>query len=231
MIREDVLQRAAGLANDALVAALEQGYDPLAQHEFSAGFEQKMRRLMRCAAVRAFLLRAAQCAACLLLALFVGGSVLLSVNGEARAAFAGWVKELRDSFFVYDYEGSAMPGAEPVEYELGWLPEGYTEYSAITVQEGSVTKIYYNSEIGSILTFKYSYNPDRINWFTETDQSIVELYIVNDSLANILLPQEKGNPITILWTRIDTNITFSISAILEEEELLRLAESVYQRKN
>ena len=64
MIREDVLQRAAGLANDALVAALEQGYDPLAQHEFSAGFEQKMRRLMRCAAVRAFLLRAAQCAAC-----------------------------------------------------------------------------------------------------------------------------------------------------------------------
>lgn len=230
MIREDVLQRAAGLANDALVAALEQGYDPLAQHEFSAGFEQKMRRLMRCAAVRAFLLRAAQCAACLLLALFVGGSVLLSVNGEARAAFAGWVKELRDSFFVYDYEGSAMSGAEPVEYELGWLPEGYTEYSVGTQQHGIITKIYFDTK-NNLLTFKYTFDPKGINWFTESIQAVIKSTTVNGSPASILLTQEKDIPNVILWTGNNSNVTFSISAILEEEELLRLAESVYQTKN
>ncbi len=229
MIREDVLQRAAGLANDALVAALEQGYDPLAQHEFSAGFEQKMRRLMRCAAVRAFLLRAAQCAACLLLALFVGGSVLLSVNGEARAAFAGWVKELRDSFFVYDYEGSAMPGAEPVEYELGWLPEGYTEYSVDVQQEGIVSKTYINSE-NKFLIFSYIYNPNGISWVTEADTVIQKQITVNGSPANILLSQEEKNSNSILWSPTNSNVVFSISAFMDEEELLALAESVTKTK-
>ena len=224
MIREDVLQRAAGLANDALVAALEQGYDPLAQHEFSAGFEQKMRRLMRRAAVRAFLLRAAQCAACLLLALFVSGSVLLSVNGEARAAFAGWIKELRDSFFVYDYEGSAMPGAKPVEYELGWLPEGYTEILKSTSQDGVTTTVYIRND-GSILNFSYIHNPGEIDWFVETPDTILTHSKVHESSADILLSKDGYSSNSILWITPD-NTAFSISAFISKEELIYLAENV-----
>lgn len=228
MIREDVLQRAAGLANDALVAALEQGYDPLAQHEFSAGFEQKMRRLMRCAAVRAFLLRAAQCAACLLLALFVGGSVLLSVNGEARAAFAGWVKELRDSFFVYDYEGSAMPGAEPVEYELGWLPEGYTEYYVDSPEQGTITKIYANDQ-NQILTFSYTNNPNKTNWFVEAGQSIPIQWVVNGNFVDILISKNNNEANVVLWETTDET-AFYLSAYLDEKDLLTIVENIHAVK-
>ena len=63
MIRDDVLQRAAGLLNDALLQRMQEGYDPQAQHEFSAGFERKIRNLERRTAARTFFLRVAQCAA------------------------------------------------------------------------------------------------------------------------------------------------------------------------
>ena len=224
MIRDDVLQRAAGLLNDALLQRMEEGYDPQAQHEFSAGFERKIRNLARRTAARTFFLRAAQCAAGFLLAVFVGGSLLLSFSGEARAAFAGWIKEIRDTFFVYEYEGGALPGAQAAEYALGWVPQGYVKYRRNVTSQGSASVVYRN-ERGEMLIFRYTHTPEGTAWFTELPGTELQEALVNGAAANLLLSQEEGTSSAMMWTAED-GTAFYLSAYLEEDDLIRLAENV-----
>ena len=93
---------------------------------FSPAFERKMKKLIR-RADHPVWYRIAQAAACLLLAALLSGCTVLAVSPEARAAFAGWVREVYETWFVYRYTGEEQPTSENTVYAPTWVPEGYEE--------------------------------------------------------------------------------------------------------
>ena len=92
------------LARRVILDAARQEYGSLLaelpEHDFSPEFERKMRRLAR-RADHPVRYRAVKAAACLLLAALVGGGSLLVLVPEARAAFVGWMRDVYQTWFVY----------------------------------------------------------------------------------------------------------------------------------
>lgn len=74
------------------------------EHSFSPSFERKMKRLLRRGRHPVWY-KALHAAACLLLALLLSGCAVLAVSPAAREAFAGWVREVHDTYFSYQYVG------------------------------------------------------------------------------------------------------------------------------
>ena len=74
------------------------------EHSFSPSFERKMKRLLRRGRHPVWY-KALHAAACLLLALLLSGCAVLAVSPASREAFAGWVREVHDTYFSYQYVG------------------------------------------------------------------------------------------------------------------------------
>ena len=68
--------------------------------------------------------------ACFFLVTLLTGSAVLTFSVEARAAFFGWVREQYENLYVYFFEGGVTV-SDPVNYELGWLPEGWGGMRAV----------------------------------------------------------------------------------------------------
>ena len=103
----------------------------LPEHDFSPGFERRMKKLIR-RADHPMRYRVAQVAACLLLAALLSGCTVLAVSPEARAAFVGWVRELSEGWSVYHYFGEKKDSLGDIIYRPTWVPDGYeviSEYS------------------------------------------------------------------------------------------------------
>ena len=153
MIPDEILCRAAAEADMALLESLP---DVKANdYVFSIGFERKMKRILRREA-HPTRYRLLKMAACLILTVFLSGSVVLLVSAEARAAVFGWVRDIYESYFVYSYTGSETELPDGVVYHPGWLPD---EYHAIVMSEpdGQVINVYENNE-GAFIVFTYSFN-------------------------------------------------------------------------
>lgn len=217
MITDKQLREAAGEAEEYLLSHLPEPQEP---HTFSPGFERKMKRLMARAEhpVRYRAMRYA--AAALLVVVTVFGGVL-AVSPEVRAEVGSWFK---GDAFISSPSGK-VPVAERKDFCLTWIPEGYTYYD---VMETSFSKTYfYIDENDHFLAFEYLYSGK--------SYAIVEGYehkqvLLGDVQADIFLDpsREEGNG--IIWKDPEGNILFSISAFVEEEQLIRLALSVKEKK-
>lgn len=165
MIPEELLRRAAAGSCAEYVEELTADFDPEYQHEFSPEFERKIKKLIRKTKHPAFY-RTMQRVASFVLAVVLAGGAWLTVDVEARAAFIGWVKEVYETYFVYRYEGPDMD-AEPAQYQLTWVPEGYQEvFSDLADGEGSEA---YVNESGQYLKFAYVSDPNNSNLFIITE--------------------------------------------------------------
>ena len=163
-----------------------------------------------------------RCAAACLAVVFCFGTIL-AVNAEARAAFFGWIKEVYETHFVYRYGSEANIGAEPADYRITWLPNGYTE-TYVDDTEDTVF-IAYANETGQMLAFSYIHNPDETVWQVNTSQSIVKQTNVNGNPADLYITTEVENTNALIWTD-QNNSAFYISGYLDEETLIKVAESV-----
>ena len=101
MISDEQIRQAACQAEKNLLASLPEPEDCNAL--FTSGFQRKMRKLVR-RTEHPFIYRMRETAACILLVALLGGVSLLAFVTEARAAFAGWMREVYEIWFVYKYE-------------------------------------------------------------------------------------------------------------------------------
>ena len=110
-------------------ARLEHGGLPEEPHTFSPAFERKMKKLLHRGRHPVWY-KALHAAACLLLALLLSGCAVLAVSPASREAFAGWVREVHDTYFSYQYVGPDQDVQEDltkIAFLPTWLPEGYQE--------------------------------------------------------------------------------------------------------
>ena len=225
MIDEALLRSAAAKSIEKHVASVEANLVPMERHMFSDQFERKIRKLTK-RANHPVLYHAVKRVASVVLAIILTGSVWLAVDGDARAAFVGWVKETYESLFSYRFEGKNQ-GSEYTQYRLGYVPEGYEEFYEDNKTESIL--IIYKNEANELLKFRYASNPDETDWLVVSTDLTKEPVIVNGFPGELLISHNPETAGGILWTD-DNNTAFYISAFLDNEELIKLAESVEKIK-
>lgn len=223
MITEEMLRVAAGTALEVYVRHFESDYDPSNQHVFSGEFEKKMRKLIRKAKHPVFY-QAAKRVAVILLAVLLSAGVWLSVDTQARATFFGWVKGMYETFFAYQFSGEKGVPAEPEDYGLTWLPDGYIlSYEEDT---GSRVTRFYIDDSGEMLKYHYIYGPDAKNAFIDAENATIIAVAVDKYTADILVSDNSSEANVIMWSD-ENNHAFVISAYLDESDLTTIANSIY----
>lgn len=223
MISESMLREAALQSGEVYVQFFESTCDAEEPHVFSAQFEQKIEKLNRKAnlsALRTFV----RYTAAILLVMLISGSAWLMLDVKARAEFVGWIKWLyNSSYFAYKYETAEPPSEPTVRYELPAIPDGYTLFYE-KEDNGMVAKVYKDSE-ERFLKFMYAHNADEQFWLFDMTYSELTPTKVNGIDADLLLSHDENTANSILWVLPD-NTAFFLSAFLDEEDLICLAESV-----
>lgn len=217
MISEDVLRRAAREAGQAVLDSLPP--EDQCRHQFSDGFEKKMRRLRRRTshpAARKVLVRAAG----FFLALLLSGTVWLSLDARARDAVSGWLRVVRSTHFTYTFVDEPAEHAEPQNYRPTELPDDWTEIDCCNDASG-VTVVYMDGE-GRINYFNVLIPGVGVLSVMDTKEPVT--VAMDDGTADYyaaLTPEESN---VLVWS--DENYLFYLFAQLPEERLVQIAESV-----
>lgn len=212
-----------GLLRQVLLDTNRQEYgdaiDELPEHDFSPVLEKKMQKLIR-RADHPIRYRAAQAAACLLLAALLSGCTALAISPEARAAFVGWARETYESWFVYRYTGEDKAILENVVYRPTWIPEGYQE-TTVHERNTDTTIIYENGEY--LLFFQCLMDIDAGSLYIGSDD-ILNVK-VRDFPADLYIDPEENAASAIVWINENGRL-FWIHGNLSSDELVKMAESV-----
>lgn len=226
MITEKMLREAAEKASEALTAYYERDYDPDKPLEIPPEFEKKIERLKRRAKHPVFY-KTMRRVASVVLAILIGGGAWLTVDIEARAAFFGWVKEVYETFFVYRFSGDADMSTKASNYEPNWIPDGYSK--SRETDTGSRITIFYHNDAGQTLRIHYVYAPDETNIFVDAVDGEIKKVSVGEYSADLILIADPAVANGLMWTDIN-NCAFYISAFLDEADLIKVANSIYEKQ-
>ena len=219
MISDEMLCIAAGEYEQALLASLPDVDE--CYHSFSRRFEKKMRHLchrVKYASTYSVMKRIA----CAIIAIVLCGSILMMLNTDVRAAVVGWIKETYNSFVRYSFASNVEPDA-PLTYEITELPKGYTLLSKQETDAGNIA-IYHNSD-GQIMQFG-CYSAESGMLFvggSEYDHSQVR---VSGRNADLYIAKDSAHSNTVVWGNANESMLFQLTAFLEKDVLLQVAESV-----
>ena len=198
--------------------------DELPECDFSPAFEKKMKKLIR-RADHPIRYRVAQAVACLLLAALLSGCTALAISPEVRAAFVGWVREVYETWFVYRYTGEEQPTLEDTVYLPTWVPEGYAEI--VSPQTGTFVRTQYENSAKELLTVSYVKGTETLSLNVEWEGAVVQQTSVGHLTADLYLNPDDG-PNILVWTDLDKDVAFWITAPLTAEELVQVAESIQE---
>ena len=227
MITEDALRRAAREADRALADSLPDPAD--CAHTFSPQFQRRMARLIRRHRYKG-LYRGLRRAACVLLAILLGGTIFLSVNEEAQAAFYGWLREHVTGGQMYTYQGEPVEESGVVRYQIT-VPEEYRLEDAIE-GNGYFEYCYVNEE-EKVLRFSYVYELEggiRASFIDESKMAHQQV-TVRGNPADLYLSIQEGGNNSLIWTERSTGVLMDLTGPLEKETLLALAETVTPEEN
>lgn len=227
MITEDALRRAAREADRALADSLPDPAD--CAHTFSPKFQRRMARLIRRHRHKG-LYRGLRRAACVLLAVLLGGTVFLSTNAQAREAFFGWVREQVEGAQRYFHQGNVTSTSEIVRYQID-VPEGYWLEDSLEA-EGYFDYYYVNDE-GDSIEFTYQYETEAAGGelYVDDREDEKKPVIVRGTPGELYLSNEEEMSNTVIWMDQRTGALIDVTAFLDEDALLDLAETVTAVEN
>ena len=219
-ISDRALKEAAGAVVTSLLGALPEP-EELA-HDFSDGFEEKMRLVIakekRHSAFRKFGRRAAA----VILAALVGMGAWLAVDQESRAMVSQWIRTVYESSVIYRFFGAAPEGELP-DYRPAWVPDGYVEVQSLRTESERVL-VYQSSDSAFTLTY---------HWMDEATGTTLDGISGESRTVSV-----QGNPgfyypsagpgstNDLIWTDESSGLVFILSAYLPEHDILHIAESV-----
>lgn len=159
----------------------------------------------------------------ILLAILLAGSAVLAFSPEARAAFLGWIRQQYETFYVYTFAGS-IDNTEPVRYELGSIPEGFT-FSTMFEIAGGESYIYSgpNGEIGE---FGYSVAPEGMALYIEVAECEHRAVTINGLPGDLYVPKDRSSRTELLWVDDSTGTMFTLGFQVDPEVLISIAETI-----
>lgn len=120
-----------------------------------------------------------------------------------------------------------MP-AKSSNYEPNWLPAGYSR--SRETDTGSRITIFYHNDAGQTLRVHYIYDPDETNIFVDAADGIIKKVPVGEYSADLVLIEDPSVTNNLMWIDKD-NCAFCISAFLNEADLIKVANSIYEKNN
>ena len=160
--------------------------------------------------------------ACVLLAILLTGSAVLTFSAEARAAFFGWMRQQVETYYMYFFAGEPTPST-PVKYELGWIPDGLEHVTTLDIDNGEC--FIYTDEQQLLTQFSYVLNGDNVNWSIDGVDYIQKKVSVNGNPADLYIAPTDAETSSIIWAN-EKNDFFTLSAPFDEDTLIKMAESV-----
>ncbi len=220
MISEEQLAQAAREYEDTLLAGLPEP-EP---HSFSPRFLRRMEPVLtRAKQGNGFMLQRVACA--VLAVLFFGG-ILISVP-EAKATMEGWFKGIYNGWISYFIPETQTPETALPEYELSWIPDGYSLYQVQELPNGK-TCLYTDAD-GRILSFKYLYRAGEASvslYFYDAEHLET---ILNGQTADIYLERDPENSNAIVFKSEDGTILYIIDGYFDQDTLMKLAENIIKK--
>lgn len=221
MISDERLREAARQAEENLLASLPKPEE--CEATFSPEYRRKMKKLARRTdyPVRYWVQKAV---ACILLTILIGGGSVLAFSTEARAAFVGWIREVYENWFVYQYIGNDQEPSEGVVYFPTWVPNGYE--LTTTPEAGTHSTAVYENQEGNIIVFNCSMNSESINLQIEYEDTQLSHVCVGDISADLYIDNTSGNTNYLIWENENRQMIFWIISTLDGETMIKIAESV-----
>lgn len=220
MITDEMLTQAAAELADAINASLPAPEE--CQHQFSAKFERKMNRLIY-RTNHPFQQCILRSAAIILLVILLGFSSLLAVSVEAREAVFGWIRDQYESFYAYFFEGQSEED-ESVSYYPGWMPDEFKYETTFEISGGK--SFVYVSSGGTIAEFSYSASPENFVMFIESVDCEQHSVLINGIEGTLYIPYDSSMASGIVWIDEASNTIFHISASIESDVLIKIAEQI-----
>jgi len=169
----------------------------------------------------------AQKAAVILLVFSLGLGSLMAVSPTVRAAVVRWVTEWYETHVVYRFSGEQIADEMP-QYGVTDLPEGYAETER--VEWPSYVSIIYqnvNDENASWIYLQYIYMQQGASSNFGIENADIIPVTVNGLEGQLYLTRDtEGADSTITWIVPDENMLFAVSAALNANDILHIAESV-----
>lgn len=191
-------------------------------HEFSEEFERKMKRLVR-QAEHPVRRRVVRKIAGIVLILFLGFVMLLTVSPSVRAAVFGWIGEYGELFTTYYFAGEIE--SEQRNYELSDIPAGYAELSRSKEKDLRTTS-YVNHDSSQMLVFMYSPHCEDVWIYAMSGDYTPKKVMVDGQTADLFIPDCPEDASAICWCEMDSNTFCAISGFFSEEELISMAEKI-----
>lgn len=228
VISDERLRTAAQIAGKALADSLLEPED--CQHTFSPAFERKMNRLIaRTKHQGAY--TALKRVACFFLVLLLSGTVWLGVDAQAREIVFGWVSQKVEDARHYFFEGASPDGIAESDYRLAEVPAGYAEVGSFEEENG--WSVVYADEEGRYMDFGYRWEAkeglETALFFTVDDIEKKSLFI-RDMPAEYYQDDTGEAANLMVWFDAETETLLYISAYLDEETLVELAENVIREE-
>lgn len=225
-ITDEMMAEAAAEMNEAMLRSLPDPDD--CHHEFSRKFKRKMKRVIY-RADHPVQFRIMQRVATIFLVICIGFATIFTLSPTVRATVLGWIREQYESFVAYYFEDGAFVGNTAIEYYISGMPMDYTEINTSYDEEtGLFLGIYANSD-DKLLYFSYSTIPENANFYVEDEGYQVNQVLVAGNPGDLYISEDGIKSNCVIWHETETNTIFYISAVLDREELLSLAESVLKK--
>lgn len=224
ILTEERLTQAILAYDTALMDSLPDPRD--CDHVFSEAFERKMKKLIRRANHFAAY-KILRYAASIFIAFILSASMFLAFNPEARATVVGWVKEQFQG--VYHYFFAAENETEqPETYALTWVPDGYKLESFI--ETPTLGNSIYLNDGGEMLYFVYMYGSDAVTLTAGWGDYETRQIRIGELYTEMYLALDSNESNAIAWEGNDDKVIFHISGFVQEEDLIKMAQSVVAKK-
>ena len=217
MIADEMMSHAAALLAEGINKSLPAPCE--CTHDYSTGFERKMKRLMRKVdhPVRHRVLRAATS---ILLIIFIGFGAVLSISAEAREIVFGWVRQQCGSFYDYFFVGENR-NATQAKYYPNWIPDDCTFLASYETSGGE--EFIYSDDEGMLVQYAYISNPSNESLHIDGVEYEKHKIRINNYTGEIGIATVSTETNYIVWIDTDQNILFYISGKYDEDTLLKMA--------
>lgn len=221
MITVEMISKAAEEANQFILDSLPDTQD--CNHKFSIKFERKIKHQMS-KANHPKMYRFLKQVAGFLLVMLIGAATLLTFNSEVRAAFFGWIIDQYETFTSYHYFGESSETDILPYFQIEDLPAEFTELDRH--ETATDIAIVYTEATGKQIHFLYSVASSNSALFTLHQDNEKTAVMVGEYAADLYLSPNPENNNTVIWIDYSENMIFSLSAQLDPDALIKLAESV-----
>lgn len=224
VLTDSVLREAAIQVRDAMLASLPN--DDEIQIDITPSFERKMAPLLAKMRRRYHFQQISKRVAAVLIAALIGVTTWLAVDEDARAVALKWLRTVYEDKIVYQFFGGREVSADiKLNYEPQWLPDGYKEVERIDNPSIRLIEYDYNGTSLYFKCFKAREGAESI--FITEGYDYQEKEVEIGTLTGIFYEVsdlEESNE--LMWIDEDMRVAFIISAFLDEETMVQIAESV-----